>query len=431
MGRHATGSIVEHDGKDGRVYRALRFRAYGERQYIALGPVSREAAERELRGVLADVERGLWQPDEPAPAPEPVARQMTLHELAEQWWVEREGELRPKTRRDYRWRLEWHLIPFFGQHELWQITIAEVDRFKAAKLAEGRLSARSINMCLTLLAAILEVAEERELIDRNPAKGKRRRVRERRPRRSYLDTAAQITTLLDAAASLDAEARHDRRSTNRHALLSVLVFAGLRIGELCELRWRDVDLAAGRLRVDEAKTDAGQRDVKLRPVLRDVLAALKAGATDRGAEALVFPTSRGRALSQSNVRSRILAKAVERANKGLAEDDDPPLPDGLTPHSLRRTFASMLYALGESPAVVMAEMGHTDPALALRIYAQAMRRDPGENDRLRALVEGETVGSALPVEVEQAQELRHDDVRHRVATLEIEVLDDADAVTPE
>lgn len=48
----------------------------------------------------------------------------------------------------------------------------------------------------------------------------------------------------------------------------------------------------------------------------------------------------------------------------------------------------MLYALGESPAVVMAEMGHTDPALALRIYAQAMRRDEGENERLRALVEG-------------------------------------------
>jgi integrase len=57
-------------------------------------------------------------------------------------------------------------------------------------------------------------------------------------------------------------------------------------------------------------------------------------------------------------------------------------------HSLRRTFASVLYALGESPAVVMAEMGHADPALALRIYVQAMRRDEGETERLRALVEG-------------------------------------------
>jgi hypothetical protein len=36
----------------------------------------------------------------------------------------------------------------------------------------------------------------------------------------------------------------------------------------------------------------------------------------------------------------------------------------------------------------MAELGHTDPGLALSIYAQAMRRDDGENDLLKALVEG-------------------------------------------
>ena len=68
--------------------------------------------------------------------------------------------------------------------------------------------------------------------------------------------------------------------------------------------------------------------------------------------------------------------------------DLTPLPDGLTPHSLRRTFASVLYALGEDPGVVMDEMGHTSPALALRIYRQAMRRDEDEKTRLRSLVEG-------------------------------------------
>jgi integrase len=52
----------------------------------------------------------------------------------------------------------------------------------------------------------------------------------------------------------------------------------------------------------------------------------------------------------------------------------PPLPDRLTPHSLRRTLASVLYAIGEDPGVVMDEMGHTDPGLALRVYRQAMRR---------------------------------------------------------
>ncbi len=65
-----------------------------------------------------------------------------------------------------------------------------------------------------------------------------------------------------------------------------------------------------------------------------------------------------------------------------------PLPDKITPHSLRRTFASILYAIGEDLGVVMDEMGHTDPALALRVYRQSMRRGEDKKVALRALVEG-------------------------------------------
>ena len=73
----------------------------------------------------------------------------------------------------------------------------------------------------------------------------------------------------------------------------------------------------------------------------------------------------------SNVRSRILIPAVEIANEQLEAGAQEPLQVGITPHSLRRTFASLLYAIGEAPPYVMAQMGHTTPALALAIYASA------------------------------------------------------------
>ncbi len=92
------------------------------------------------------------------------------------------------------------------------------------------------------------------------------------------------------------------------------------------------------------------------------------------------------------------AGAVRRANKQLEGEGLPPLPANLTPHSLRRTFCSLLYALGEDPGVVMDEMGHTDPELALRVYRQAMRRGEEEKTQLRALVEGGT----LPAEESKA-----------------------------
>ena len=70
--------------------------------------------------------------------------------------------------------------------------------------------------------------------------------------------------------------------------------------------------------------------------------------------------------------------------RNLKRADLPPLPDKLTPHSLRRTFCSLLYALGEDPGTVMDEMGHTDPALALRVYRQSMRRGEDEKAQMRA-----------------------------------------------
>jgi integrase len=84
----------------------------------------------------------------------------------------------------------------------------------------------------------------------------------------------------------------------------------------------------------------------------------------------------------------VLVTAVKRANENLAQAKLTPLPERLTPYSMRRTFASVLYALGEDPGVVMDEMGHTNPGLALRVYRQTMCRDEDEKGALRKLVEG-------------------------------------------
>ena len=90
----------------------------------------------------------------------------------------------------------------------------------------------------------------------------------------------------------------------------------------------------------------------------------------------------------SSNQSTGIAPGGQARHEELVDGGSAPMPEGLTPHSLRRTFASVLHALGEDPGVVMDEMGHTDPSLVLRVYRQTMRRDDDEKTRLRALVEG-------------------------------------------
>lgn len=391
MPRPATGGVLERRRKNATAF-VLRFRAYGERHFVTVGSTAdgwtRDRAETELQNVLADVRRGIWRP--PAPVPEPIApTDPTFHEFASEWFDAKRRTLRASTALDYEWRLTHHLLPFFAAHRLSALSVAEVDRYRERKVREQAIGAESINKTIGLLGQILDVADERGLIARNPVRvnPRNRKLSAPTPKRTWIDGADHLAALLDGAGTLDAAAR--RRPGQRRALVATLAFAGLRIGELLALTWRDVDLARGTITVRRSKTDAGERVVDILPVLRDELDGYRSRLGRVDPNGWVFATSTGGQLSYSAVRNRTLAPAVAIADQALAEHESGPLTSGLTPHSLRRTFASILVALGEDPAYVMAQMGHTDPTLTLRVYAQQMRRRDGERERLRALVNGE------------------------------------------
>jgi integrase len=399
---------MERKRARGVVY-GLRFVADGRRRYVTLGARedgwTRQRAETELENVMADVRRGIWTPPAPEPVPN-VESDPIFHEFASDWFEARADGWRDKTRRDYQWKLSDHLLPFFKAHRLSQITVSEVDRYTVAKrkqvkkvervkvvdgkrkkvVEQVKLSPASINKTVALLAQILDVAVEypEYAITSNSARGRRRRLKADKPTPVWLDSAEQIAALLDAAGELDREARVDRQ-VPRRAILATLTFAGLRIGELVELRWRDVDLAARKLTVRASKTDAGARTIDLLPVLQDELASLKATVKPHSG-ARVFQTREGGPLVQSNVRNRTLALSVSRANERLEAAGSVPLPDGLSPHKLRHTFASLLVALGTDPGAVMDQLGHEDAAFTLRVYRHGMRRDQESKAKLAALV---------------------------------------------
>jgi integrase len=296
VARPATGQVLLREREDGTGVWALRFRAYGKRRRVRLGTAeegwTRQRAEEELQNVLADVRRGIWRPPDPVPVAEEPQAEPTFHEFASEWFEARRREVKQSTAEAIQWRLSYVLLPFFADHRLSEITPREIDRYRQTQVRERDrlralreaghrterrpLSNATINRTIGLLGQILEVAVEYDLIPSNPARGRRRKLRAAHPARAYLDSAEHVKALLDAASELDAEAREDRTHIARRPMLATLALGGLRIGELLELRWRDVDLAGGWLTVAASKTDAGSgRKVKVRPLLRDELLAHK------------------------------------------------------------------------------------------------------------------------------------------------------------
>ena len=357
MPRRATGQVIEPT--EGRSW-AIRFRAYGKRRYVALGTAeegwNRKRAEAELRHVLADVERGMWRPYEPAKAPL-VAEAPTFHEFASEWLEGREPELRPKTVKSYRWLLNGHLLPHFAQQHLDQIGPEDIDRYKAAKLREGALGPNQINKSIGLLAMILDAAGDYGHVDpaRNVARGRRRRVKRTAPSRPTIEPE-QLPSLLEAARRL-------------RPMVAIMAGAGLRNGEACALDWPDFDPASGTLQVAASKTDAGVRQVDLPDALRRELTTLKL----RSSEGPMFRNRNGRRQSVSNVERRFKT-SIRRANARLAEIGLRPIDEAATPHSLRRLYASLRFALGDDPVYVAAQLGHTEPGFSMKVYASAVRR---------------------------------------------------------
>jgi integrase len=414
MAARPRGQVVERHWKSGRTY-AIRFYAYGRRRYLTLGRESegwtRRRAEDELANVLADVRRDLWV--EPLPGVRrrhrKQKREMLFAVFADDLLAERRPQLSEATCGYLEWGLR-HLRPFFDDWLLRDIDAEAVDAYRAQKVPEaealgealergrprrdeaGRimrpLSSSSINKTIDVLQWLLSAAEEYGWIDANPARGRRRRLRENHRPPVYLGSVAHIKALLEAAGQLDAEPQS--RIGDRLPLIATLIFAGLRVHELSALRWRDVDLATGCLRVGVSKTQAGLREIRLQPILRGILEAHWERSRGAAPEILVFPSRTGRRRDKDNIRGRILAPAIARANELLEGRGSVPLPDGLSPHKLRHTFASILVACGEDPSSVMYQLGHTDPAFTLRIYAHVMRRSTAERKRLQALVGGDS-----------------------------------------
>jgi integrase len=421
MATRKQGEVLERNWKSGHGF-ALRVRAYGERHYLTLG-YERDGwdpgkAGEELQNILADVRRGLWVP------PKKKKKKRGGEEEGERGEVPlfgpfatglvkaRKGQVAPKTTKHERWALA-HLMPFFGDWALGEIDVEAVDEYRSLKVKEseararaierGRprrnehgqllrpLSAHSINRTIDFLQWVLSIAIEykRFGLTENAAEGKRRRLTESRPAVAYIDSASQVEALLEAAAELDRDPHYEL--AEREAIVATFLFAGPRAHELCNLLWRDIDLAGARIFVGRSKTAAGLREIKIAPILRDILAARKALAYRGDPDEHVFPTLTGARRDPDNLRARVLAAAIARADELLERRGLVPLPRKLTSHKLRHAFASILVALGEDPISVMGQIGHTDPAFTLRVYTHMMSRDPTERERLRALVRDERV----------------------------------------
>lgn len=360
MSRRANGEGSIYQRKDGRWTGAVYVlnRDGGRQRRQVYGRTRAEAADK-----VADL-ISLNRKHVPAA---PV--EVTVQQYAESW-LERLGSsgLKPATVSNYRWVLDRHVLPNIGRRRLVALSPQHV-RTLLLTVSESGVSARTVQLSRAVLRSMLADAERDQLIHRNVAalvKGPRVERQEVVPWTA--DEAGQFLTSLEG---------HRLRP-----LFAVGVALGLRKGELLALRWQDVDLDVGVLRVratvqrlgkgvglvtGSPKTARSRRTLPLPQVLVDALREHRTAqelereeATSWHDAGLVFTTSKGTMIEPRNL-NRFLDEAIARA--GLRR---------IRFHDLRHTCASLLLAQGVSPRVVMEVLGHSQMSMTTDLYGHVM-----------------------------------------------------------
>lgn len=333
------GSVTKRPDRDGRPG------AWVARWREADGTQRKRSFPRKLEAArfLAEVDHALSRGAYVAPS----AGKVTVGAYGDAW-IKRRVNLTPKSMESLESLWRSRVRPRWGSVRLDAVRPDDVSSWVASMFQE--VSASRARQACHVLSALCDDAVRAGLLARNPA-AKAELPKLHTTRRRYLDHA-QVRAFAAAAGP-------------HGVMVRFLAYTGLRWGEAIALRWRDVDFDRGRVMVERSVTDVRGRMVVGAPKSHErrsvavpalVLEELRprAGAP----EALVFPAPMGGFLRNQNARARWFDGAATAA--GLK---------GITPHELRHTAASLAVAAGANVLAVAKMLGHRDPSVTLRVYA--------------------------------------------------------------
>lgn len=291
--------------------------------------------------------------------------------VVEEWLEAKESTVRKSTLYRYKTVAKIHLLPQWGSLPLGAITRGDIQRW-VGELTDGTaptashrtvvpLAPATVARVLAAMHDVMQLAVDRGWIAGNPCD---RISRPKIPQ--VIDRVYLSAGEIEQAASA-CEAVRGRASDG--TAVRIMGFCGLRIGECMALRVRDVDAQRGRITVRETwAPDGGKeylsppksgraRSVAFPPSMGGELRELCEG---RAPDDWLIEAPRGGHISLPGWSRAVWRPAMQRL--GWADR-------GITPHTLRHSFASLAIKAGADVKTLQAQMGHASAKMTLDTYA--------------------------------------------------------------
>ena len=293
---------------------------------------------------------------------------MTLGEWMDKWLDEYMiFKIRESTVQCYRSQIEHQVKRFIGDKQLAYLTTADIQKFYNKIRKEGRvkphpllgyaLSDSVVRKIHMMLHEALEAAVKEHLIVRNPTNGTTI------PKRKYTEKQVLCDSQLDKFINAI------KQEAYWYDFFYLEIMTGLRLGEICGLKWNDVNFTSGILyikrsisnktgggvSIGETKTDAGTRTILMPPSVAQLLKTKK----DNAINEWIFP-------HYMNPSEPLHPDTAYRKLKTILKRAELPL---IRFHDLRHTFASILINQDVPLLNVSTFLGHSDLSTTANIYA--------------------------------------------------------------
>lgn len=290
------------------------------------------------------------------------------------------GKIKPSTAAYYA-NIKVRALEYFGKKKLSAIRQTDIEKFliwlSSQKQKNGRpLSASTQKHDFDFIKIVFGYAEDKNYIVRNPTRGVKP------PKQPHKDV--DYLPQADAQAFINALQNEPLRW---RAIMQLLIYLGLRRGEVVGLQWQDIDFDANAIKVQRNVTYTAQFGVKVAepktansfrtlPAPAVVMATLRAWKAEQTeyfrkiadtahASIIITPTAFVFSGDLDPYTPQFPTNVTSRLKKFCKEHG---LPD-VSPHDLRHTCGSLMLEAGVNVKSVQTFLGHSDASTTLRFYA--------------------------------------------------------------
>jgi integrase len=347
------------------------FRINGTRKRIQAPVNSKQGAKLYEASILNKIREGF----NPFKEKSEDKSTTTFKEFTWEWFeIYVKNNNKPSEIRTKRIILNAHLVPFFGNLRLDEISTFHIEKYKAKKISSG-LSNKSINNHLVILSKCLRTAEDWDRLEKLP---KIKMLKTPPPEVDYLNKK-ECEVLLNKASGIWYE------------MILVVLRTGLRFGELKALVWSDINWESRMLTVKRSihrniittTKSNKQRHIPLTQDLYNVL------LPRRQKTGYIFIDKYGKPLKDTVIQYALYSVCRKA---GLRK---------ITWHKLRHTFASRLTEKGASMRAIQKLLGHADIQTTMK-YAHLA---PSELRKTVELLENEKSGHQMGTDPKKFEEI--------------------------